>query len=208
LTRVAESFTWPFRGAWKSKWVIGIVLLLFLPVTFIPVLGYSIAAIRAALDDPVLGPPPWRWSMRLFWDGWLTASAILLVTAPFVLAYRPLLDRAPGSGSVVSAALVLFALALPWGCVLLLLMPHCSARLAVSGRWKDVFDFAGALRRVAQRFPDWNAAVAAIVTAWAIGLACVAVLCAGVVPGVFYAILVSAHATAAFHRASSTSPAR
>jgi hypothetical protein len=48
---------------------------------------------------------------------------------------------------------------------------------------------------------------AAIVTGWLVGLACAGLLCIGIVPGIFYAILVSAHATAALARKSSHLPA-
>jgi hypothetical protein len=92
-----------------------------------------------------------------------------------------------------------FVLALPWGLVMLLLMPHATVRFAAGGRPIDLFDFPAAIRGVGRDFATWNLAAAAIVTAWAVGLACVALLCVGIVPGVFYAILVSAHATAALH---------
>src|SRR4029077_3239766 len=92
-----------------------------------------------------------------------------------------------------------FVLALPWGLVMLLLMPHATVRFAASGRAIDLFDFPAAVRGVIRDFATWNLAAAAIVTAWALGLACVGLLCVGVVPGIFYAILVSAHAAAALH---------
>jgi uncharacterized membrane protein (DUF441 family) len=50
---------------------------------------------------------------------------------------------------------------------------------------------------VKRGFPTWNLVVVAIVTAWAIGLAGVGLALVGVIPGVFYALLVSSHATAA-----------
>lgn len=188
------------------------MLVLFLPVTFIAVLGYAIAAVRAAERDPAQGPPPWPWSARLFWDGGWTVLALLVLTAPFAIAYLVLLDRLPSAGFwpandagvafLISRALVLAALALPWGLLLLVLMPHCSARFAESGRWGDIFDYAGAISSVVRGFATWNAAAAAIVTGWVIGLACAGLLCIGAVPGVFYAILVSAHASAAFHRSA------
>ena len=99
-------------------------------------------------------------------------------------------------------------LALPWGIVVLLLMPHATARYAVTHRARDLFDFSSSLRSVRRDFAAWNVTVAAIVTAWAIGLACAALFCAGVVPGVFYAILVSAHATAALNTEGTDQPAR
>lgn len=218
MRHVAESFTWPFRGAWRSRWLVGVILVLFFPVTFIAVFGYAIAAIRAALADPAQGPPPWRWSARLIWDGGWPVLAVATITAPFAIAYAAILDRLPASAftplidprvaPLMSTLLVLIALALPWGLTLLLLMPHCSARFAETGHGNDVFDFAGAIDGVARDFAAWNATAAAIVTGWAIGLACVGLLCVGAVPGVFYAILVSAHASAAFHRSHPPPSAR
>jgi len=106
-------------------------------------------------------------------------------------------------GAVDSHVIAFFVLALPWGLVVLLVMPHATAAFAASGRPGDLFNFASSIRRVRSDFPTWNAVVAAIVTAWAIGLACAGLLCVGIVPGIFYAILVSAHAAAALHRQSS-----
>jgi hypothetical protein len=211
MRRVAESFTWPFRGQWRAPWIVGIVLVLFLPLTFIPVLGYAIEAIRAAARDPAQGPPAWRWSTRLFWEGAWTALAIVIITMPFAIAYALILGsmrfQDSGTGPLIAKALILIGLALPWGCLLLVHMPHSSARLAETGHWSDIFDFAGALRSVARNFAAWNATAAATVTGWAIGFACAGMLCVGVVPGAFYAILVSAHAAAAFHRSGQTASA-
>ena len=92
-----------------------------------------------------------------------------------------------------------FMVALPWGALLLLLMPHATARFAVTQKARHLFDFGSSIRSVRREFAAWNVAIAAIVTAWAVGLACVALLCIGAVPGVFYAILVSAHAAATLH---------
>jgi len=86
--------------------------------------------------------------------------------------------------------------ALPWGILLLVLMPSATARLATSSRYRDLLDAPAAIRTVRQRFPAWNLAVVAIVTAWAIGLSGLGLALVGVVPGVLYAMLVSAHATA------------
>jgi len=82
---------------------------------------------------------------------------------------------------------------------MLLLMPHATNRFALSGRPVDLFDFPAALQGVTRDFATWNLAAAAIVTAWALGVACIGLLCVGIVPGIFYAILVSAHASAALH---------
>jgi hypothetical protein len=83
---------------------------------------------------------------------------------------------------------------------LLLVMPHATASFASSRRPVDLFNFAASIRSVARDFATWNVSAAAIVTAWIIGLACAGLFCIGIVPGIFYAILVSAHATAALTR--------
>src|SRR5450759_493804 len=56
---VAESFSWPFRGDWKSRWLPGLLTVLLVPIAFIPLLGYAIAATRAAEVDDAPGPPKW-----------------------------------------------------------------------------------------------------------------------------------------------------
>ena len=150
-------------------------------------------------------------------DGASIALAMAILTFPFaVVAFlvQPLLanpDLWRSSGVLLQVeawSAAILALALPWGLVVLLLMPHATARYAASGRAVDLFDFASSLRSVRRDFAAWNVAVAAIVTAWAIGLACSALFCVGVVPGMFYAILVSAHATATLHAPSADQPAR
>lgn len=210
MRRVADSFTWPFRGRWRSRWLAGAVLVLFLPLTFIPVLGYAIDAVRAAERDPEQGPPSWNWSRRLLWDGAWTALSILALTAPFAFAWWWLIRTVSASpqAAVTVDTLLLIGLALPWGLVLMVLMPCCSARFAETGRPNDLFDFADAIRGVVHDFAAWNATAAAMVTAWAIGFASAGLLCVGAGPGVFYAILVSAHAAAAYRRPRPTSSAR
>jgi len=197
---VAESFAWPFRGSWRSAWVAGVVVVLFLPLLFLPLLGYAIAATRAAETDPSQGPPPFRLSVRLLADGLWASLAVLLVALPFALVLNPLASALHALGEPSAHVVAFFALALPWGLVSLLLMPHCTAAFAGTGNPRDMFNFAAALRRLRRDFITWNVAAAAIVTGWAIGLACAGLLCVGIVPGVFYAILVSAHAAAALHR--------
>ena len=208
MNRIADSFSWPFRGSWRQPWLIGVIAILFLPLTFVLVLGYAVAAVRAAGQQAGQGPPAWR----LYPGGQWVALALLLLTAPFVLVgmfvstalHIGALWHSNGTlldvESFTAAALIL---ALPWGIVLLLLMPHATARYAATQRARDLFDFVDSLRSVRRDFAAWNVTVAAIVTAWAIGLACAALFCAGVVPGVNYAILVSAHATAALRPSSS-----
>ena len=216
MNLVAASFAWPFHGRWRSKWAIGLVAVLLLPIAFIPLLGYSIAATRSASLDPKPGPPPWVLSGRLLADGLWTTLAVALLTTPFLITLNPLstlIERAhlwhigdqalSHLYAIVAAA---FILALPWGIVLLLLMPHATVRFATSGKPRDLFDFPAAVRGVGRDFATWNLAAAAIVTAWALGLACLGLLCVGVVPGIFYAILVSAHACAALHSQAANPP--
>jgi hypothetical protein len=215
---VADSFTWPFRGEWRSRWAVGLVAVLLIPILFVPLLGYAMAATREAELDPASGPPRWTLSGRLLADGLWTALAILGLTLPFALVF-PQLSRwlleihvfQPGdvAGSrLVADALAMCILALPWGLVLLLLMPHAAATFAASGRPRDLFDAVAAFNRVRRDFTTWNLAAAAMVTAWAIGLACTGLFCVGLVPGIYYAILVSAHASAALHHEGGDSSAR
>ncbi len=195
---VAASFSWPFRGAWVGRFAIGTLVALFLPITFILLLGYAIAATRGAEDDPTQPPPPWKLSARLITDGFWTAVVLLLLSAPFGLALNPLAStfRVSQTYAHVAAALLL---ALPWGFLLLLLMPHGTSLFAASGRPRVLFDFRARLREVKRDFPAWNLVAAAIVTAWVMAVACVGLFCVGLFPGIFYAILVSAHASATLH---------
>lgn len=214
MNLVAASFAWPFRGEWRSKWLIGLVMVVLVPITFIPLLGYAVAATRAASVNPAAGLPQWALSRRLLADGFWVALAITVVAAPFALALGPLsnlIDNAPlwrvsdsNLSRLYSELAAAFILALPWGLVMLLLMPHATSRFALSGRPGDLIDVPTTLRSIGHEFATWNLAAAAIVTAWAVGVACVGLLCIGVVPGIFYAILVSAHATAALHNAPNT----
>jgi hypothetical protein len=209
---VAASFAWPFRGEWHGAWLIGVPLVVLVPVAFVPLLGYAVLATRSASMDPGRGLPRWTASSRLLSDGFWVALAVILIAAPFALVLGPLaalIDQAHlwrvgdvGLSQLYGYVAAGFILALPWGIVMLLLMPHATARFAMSGRPVDLFDFPAALRRVAHDFATWNLAAAAIVTAWALGLACVGLLCIGIAPGIFYAILVSAHASAALNDAA------
>lgn len=216
MNLVAASFAWPFSGNWRPRWLVGLVMVLLLPIAFIPLLGYAVAATRSAASDPSSGLPRWRISARLLTDGLWVALVVLLIAAPFAFVLGPiamLIDHAhlwhvgdPALSRFYANLAAAFALALPWGIVMLLWMPHATARFAAGGRPIDLFDFPTALRGVARDFATWNLAAAAIVTAWALGLACVGLLCLGLVPGVFYAILVSAHATAALENAGGPHP--
>jgi uncharacterized protein DUF4013 len=217
---VAASFRWPFQGPWLPRFAIGTLVALFLPITFIPLLGYAIAATRRAEDDPTQPPPSWTLSARLISDGFWTAVVLLLLSAPFAVALNPLADAIGGArlwlaGYVQPQAyahtVAALLLALPWGLLLLILMPHGTSRFAATRRPRDLFDFPTTLREVKREFPAWNLVAAAIVTAWVIAVACVGLLCVGLFPGMFYAILVSAYASATLHSpgtssASGTSP--
>ncbi len=204
MKREAASFSWPFRGAWAGRFEIGTLVALFLPVTFVLLLGYAIAATRGAEDDPTQPPPQWKLSARLITDGFWTALVLLLLSAPFAVALNPIADtiRLSATYAHIVAALLL---ALPWGFLLLLLMPHGTSRFATSGRPLDLFDFPTALREVKRDFPAWNLVAAAIVTAWVMAVACVGLLCVGLFPGIFYAILVSAYASATLHSPGASS---
>ena len=203
---VAESFAWPFRHASASTWIAGLVAVLLLPLLFIPLLGYAIAATRAA-EGGATGPPGWRLDVRLLADGFWTALAILVTLVPFAVALNPLAAAMHFLKEPYAHVIAFFVLALLWGLVALLFLPHATAAFAASGSPRDMFNAAAAWRGVRAGFMTWNVAVAAIVTAWAIAVACVGLLCVGFVPGMFYAILVSAHAAAALHhQATSQGP--
>jgi uncharacterized protein DUF4013 len=198
---VAQSFAWPFRRRWRAAWAIGVLTVLFLPLLFIPLLGYAIAATRAAETDPSAGPPPWRVTPRLLMEGVWASIAVLLTLLPFALLLNPLAGLLRGTSlhEPYPHVIALFVLALPWGLLALLHMPHATAAFAAGGRPYDLLDLGASLRSVRRDFMTWNVAAAAIVTGWTIGLACVGLVCVGIVPGIFYAILVSAHASAALH---------
>jgi hypothetical protein len=208
VKRVAASFAWPFRGAWGLRFAIGTLAVLLLPIMFIPLLGYSIAATRHAQDNPAQPPPPWTLSGSLLTDGFWTAVVLLLLSVPFVVALNPLANAIGGAHlwpmgyaqpQVFPHFEAALLLALPWGLLLLILMPHGTSRFAATRRPGDLFDFPTTLRELKRVFPAWNLVAAAIVTAWVIAVACVGLLCVGLFPGVFYAILVSAYASATLH---------
>lgn len=204
LNRLSASFGWPFRGRWAGRWAAGAAAVLLLPIGFVPLLGYAVACTRAA-ERGAEEPPPWRPVGRLLADGLALVLAIAVVTVPFAVvafALAPVVSNPDVWHSadpllhVEGWAVAVFVVALPWGIALLLVMPHATARFASSGRVTDLFDFAAAIRGVRSDFSTWNLAVAATVTAWAVGVACIALFCVGLAPGIFYAILVSAHACA------------
>jgi hypothetical protein len=205
MDRVADAFTFPFRRGAARAWLIGIPLLLLLPLGVVPLLGYAVAVTRSAAADPAAGPPPWRPLSRLLGEGFLVAIVIGVLTAPFLWLAASLVG--PLSGLLAGVAdpflraglawvIGCAAAALPWGILLLVLIPPATARFARSGAIRDLLDLPAAVRTVKRRFTEWNLVVVAIVTAWAIGFSGLGLALLGVVPGAFYAILVSAHATA------------
>ncbi len=214
---VADSFAWPFRGEWRSRWAFGFLCVTLLPILFIPLLGYAIEATREAQINSSHGPPAWRLSGRLLTNGCWTSLAIGLFTFPFLLMWNPLAEllfrnqlwrsQDPVVSAVDAYVLAALVLALPWGLWLLLVMPHATAAFAASRRPSALFNFLASIRAVRRDFATWNVSAAAIVTGWIVGFACAGLFCVGIVPGVFYAILVSAHATAALTRQGSHSSA-
>ncbi len=156
-------------------------------------------------------------SGRLLADGLWTSLALGLFTLPFFLLWNPLAELLfrnqpwrPQDAifSLVDAyVLAALVLALPWGLWLLLVMPHATAAFAASRRPSALFNFAASIQAVRRDFATWNVSAAAIVTGWIVGFASAGLFCVGIVPGIFYAILVSAHASAALTRQGSHSPA-
>ena len=175
-----------------------------MPLLFIPLLGYAVVATRSAALYPDLPPPPWRISLPLIATGLLMSIVVIVTVLPFALALNPLATAI--GDSTYSHVVAFFVLLFLWGLLALLLLPHATSTYATTGVYTDLFDVTGALRGVRRDFATWNLVVAAMVTAWAIGIACAGLLCVGIVPGVFYAILVSAHAAAALHDPIATNP--
>ena len=200
---VAESFAWPFRAT-ITTWIWGSACVLFLPLLFIPLLGYAIAATRSAELAPDRPPPPWRLSFPLLSAGAWTSVVVIVTLVPFALALNPL--ATVFGDNAYSHVAAFFVLLFLWGLLALLLLPHATASFAATGVYTDLIDASAALRGVQRNFATWNLVVAAMVTAWAVGIACAGLLCVGVLPGVFYAILVSAHAAAALHHPIASSP--
>jgi hypothetical protein len=131
-------------------------------------------------------------------------------TIPFLLLFNPLADLLtaanvgnfddPAVAEFSARVLAVLLLALPWGLLLLLVMPHATAHFAAGYKIDELFDVVASVRAVARDFTTWNVAAAAIVTGWLVGIACAGLFCVGLIPGIFYAILVSAHAAAALNR--------
>lgn len=205
MTGVAGAFGFPFRPGWAASWLRGLACLVLLPVAFPLLFGYAVQVVREAHADPAAGPPPWRLGGRLLSDGLWSFLQLSLLTLPFAVAAwllaslllrfwtptgEPFFDRAY---ALLPAG---FVAGLAWGLAALVLIPPTLARFAQSGRPRDLADVAAGIRTVRRRFAEWNVVGAVVVTAWVLAVASAGLLC-GVVAGVYYAILVSAHACSA-----------
>ena len=201
MRAVAESFAWPFRAR-ASTWIWGCLCVLLLPLLFVPLFGYAISAVRQSEQDPKLGPPAWRFNDRMIRDGVWTFWAVVIVMVPIWIFTNPLANaiETPRLGWLFAHVFAELVLLLPTGLIALLILPHTTSAYAATGKPRDIINVVAAIRGVRRDFATWNLSVAAIVTAWAIAIACAGLLCVGIVPGIFYAIRVSAHAAAALHR--------
>ena len=200
----ARSLLYPFRPGWRRAWLIGVPLALVCPLGLIPVLGYAVACARAVAAGTSSGLPPWRLGVRLLAEGGLLLAVLLAVTAPFVAlvwwssgwigGLLPVPDPfvARGYGVLIATA----PLGLVWALTALLTVPPGLARYARTGRAREFIDFAATLRLLRAHFPAWNLAGVPIVTAWAVALLAVFAGGLGAPFAAFYAILVSAHASA------------
>jgi hypothetical protein len=177
-----------------------------LPLTFVAVFGYAVGCIRAAAADPSGPPPPLRVRGRLLADGAWSALQAGLLTLPFAAAawwlagalgraWHPLHD--PFQDPALAWVVAVTVAALPWGMLLLVLLPPTLARFAVTGRPADLASAGWVVDCVRDHFVVWNLVVGMVTTAWVVAAAGLALCVVGVVPGAYYAILVSAHACAA-----------
>lgn len=222
-----RAFGYPFRAGALRCWIPAMLLVLVLPLVLVPLLGYTLAAIRLSAREPAAGPPALRLDRRLLRDGLLLLLALLALSAPFVLAapatysavrashlvyhlvYHPVLATHDAFFNAAYAGLVTAGLLLlPFSLVLLLLLPTNCAAFAVTGRARDLFDPVAAGRRVAASFLAWNLVTVVIATGWAIALAGAGLLCAGFIPAAVYAMLVTAHAVAILAPADSDQEGR
>ncbi|HXM57754.1 MAG TPA: DUF4013 domain-containing protein [Candidatus Dormibacteraeota bacterium] len=204
---VVASFLYPFRGRGRAvRWLVGVLLVALLPVAFPIVFGYAVACVRSAACDPEEGPPAWRADRRLVADGCWTALQAIVLSAPFAAAawlLAPLLAEVfrPAGVGFVDAALGWIAAvticALPWGVLVLVVVPPTLALFAVTGRPADLAGLRWVVACVRERYAQWNLVLVAVTTSWALAAVGLALVGVGVVVGAFYAILVSAHACAA-----------
>lgn len=202
--QAAGSLAYPFRKGWPRAWLVGVPLAFICPLGAIPLLGYSVETARAVAAGDLARLPPWRLTPRLLGDGALLLALLLAVTAPFAVA-EWLLSAAiagvlPVSDAFLARSYGLLAggagLGLLWALVALLVLPPGLARYARSGRARDLLDLAATARMLRTGFWAWNLAGVPIVTAWAITLLAVCAGGVGAPFAAFYAILVSAHASA------------
>jgi hypothetical protein len=151
-------------------------------------------------------PPSWRIRGRLLRDGAWSALQAAALTAPFAFAawlLDTLVARAwhPAADAFLNAALAwivaVTVAALPWGVLVLVVVPPTLASFAVTGRASDLARLRLVVACVRDRYADWNLVLVGITTAWALAAVGLAVVGVGILPGVFYAILVSAHACSA-----------
>ena len=205
MDRAAGAFSFPFRPGARRAWLIGITLLILCPLGVVPLLGSPRPLSPTSTASPLPGPPPLLPLPPLLSVASLVALLFVVLTPPFLLLAATLVPPLPGLLAAVGVPFLLSGLslvvasgfaALPWGILLLVLMPPATARFATSGSLRDLLDLPAAVGTVRRRFPTWNLVVVAIVTAWPIGLSGVGLALVGVIPGALYALLVSAHATA------------
>lgn len=204
---VVASFGYPFRpGGRLARWLVGVLLVALLPITCPVVFGYAVSCLRTGACAGSAPPPRWGISARLLSDGLWSALQAIVLTAPFVLLAW-LLGRVavglmhPTGDAFLDPALgwilAVTVAALPWGMVLLIVLPPTLASFAVTGRAADLADPRLVVACVRERYADWNLVLVAITTSWALAVVGLALLGVGIVPGAWYAILVSSHACSA-----------
>ena len=154
-----------------------------------------------AAADAAAAPPGWRVRRRLLSDGGWSGLQAAGLTLPFVVlawlvvrglerAWHPTGDRFIDSANALVVAVA--AVALPWGRDAHRGTPDRGALCCERAAGRPGVALCGRRRR----FADWNLVIVAITTSWLLAAAGLALALVGVVPGAFYAILVSAHACA------------
>ena len=160
---VAAAFLFPFRGGRPTvfRWLAGLALVALFPLTFVAVFGYAVACVRAASCDPGGGPPGWLAAgWRMLGDGCWSALQAAAITLPFVaLAWALSVEVArlwhPTGDVFVDRALALTVggsvAALPWGVLMLVVVPPTLARFALSGRPADLAQLGAVIACVRRR---------------------------------------------------------